>query len=237
MKWKNTAVPRDSFKQDLLHSFGAIMTVCEIRRNDAVNRVLTVLKSGRDPGDGVAPIVASPSKTSPMEEADIPEALLDLEEAAQDQIERRIASVFAGHDFTRLIEAILQAQGYVTRLSPPGPDSGIDIVAGQGTLGFGSPRLVVQVKSGDVVVDQPTLQSLLECITDTHAEQGLLVSWSGFKPTVQKRVNELFFRVRLWGRKEIINALMGVYDQLSEDIRALLPLRRTWTLVAESEEG
>jgi restriction system protein len=82
---------------------------------------------------------------------------VDLEEIAREQIEKRISSVFAGHDFTNLIAAILTAQGYETHMSPAGPDSGIDIVAGRGSLGFEQP-LVVQVKSGDINVDQPTLQ-------------------------------------------------------------------------------
>jgi len=122
-------------------------------------------------------------------------------------------------------------------VSPPGPDSGIDIVAGRGVLGFEPPRLVVQVKSGDVVADQPTLQSLIGCVQDAQESQGLLVSWSGFKPTVRKRTNELFFRVRLWGRDEVISALLSVYEKLPEELRAELPLRRTWTLVPEDEEG
>ena len=96
---------------------------------------------------------------------------------------------------------------------------------------------MVQVKSGDITVDQPTLQSLIGCVQDTHANHGLLVSWSGFKPTVRKRTNELYFRVRLWGRDEIVSALLGTYDKLPEEIRAELPLRRIWTLVPEDDEG
>jgi restriction system protein len=237
VKWLTTSVTRDAFKQDLLYSFGAIMTVCEVQRNDALNRVLAVARSGRDPGDGVAPGASPRSAASGSGEEAETDAAINLEELARDQIERRISSVFVGHDFTRLIEAILRAQGYVTHLSPPGPDSGIDIVAGRGALGFEAPRLVVQVKSGDVSADQPTLQALIGCVQDTHADQGLLVSWSGFKPTVQKRTNELFFRVRFWGRLEVIDALLSVYDHLPEEIRAELPLRRTWTLVAQDDEN
>jgi len=95
----------------------------------------------------------------------------------------------------------------------------------------------VQVKSGNAPVDQPTLQSLLGCVTDTQADQGLLVSWGGFKQPVRRRTNELFFRGRLWGRDEVIDALFSVYDHLPEELRAELPLRRTWTLVPDDEES
>jgi restriction system protein len=59
VKWLVTDVPRDAFKQDILFSFGAIMTVCEVRRNDALKRVLAVAKSGKDPGGGATPDLQS----------------------------------------------------------------------------------------------------------------------------------------------------------------------------------
>jgi restriction system protein len=94
---------------------------------------------------------------------------------------------------------------------------------------------VVQVKSGTVVVDQPVLQALIGSIQDTHADHGLIVSWGGFTSAVRQRTNELFFRVRLWGREELLDNLLASYEQLPEDIRAELPLKRTWTLVLDEE--
>jgi restriction system protein len=236
VRWLRPDVPRDAFRQDLLFSFGAFMTVCEITRNDALVRVEAVAKTGRDPGYEAG---ASAPRTTPasVEATSAEDADVELDKLARDQIERRIASSFAGHEFTELIGAILTAQGYLVRVSPPGGDQGIDIVAGRGTLGFDDPRLVVQVKSGDIVADQPTLQALIGAVQDAHANQGLLVSWGGFKRTVDQRRNELFFRIRFWGREEVLDALFEVYDRLPEAIRAELPLRRTWMLVPDSEEG
>lgn len=234
VEWLKTDLPRDTFRQDLLYSFGAFMTVCEIRRNDALNRVQVVLRTGQDPGDGVAPDLPKGGRKGAADEA--PEAsdqLVNLDQIARDQISKRIASEFAGHDFTRLIAAILAAQGYRTRVSPPGADSGVDIVAGSGPLGLESPRIVCQVKSGSFTVDQPTLQALIGSIQDTQADHGLIVSWAGYTSAVTRRLNELFFRVRLWGREEVIDNLLATYDRLPEDIRTALPLRRTWTLVLE----
>ena len=81
------------------------------------------------------------------------------------------------------------------------------------------------------------MQSLLGCIADTHAEHGLLVSWGGFKSSVRQRLNELYFRVRLWDRDDILNALFDSYEKLPEERRAELPLRRIWSLVPESEDA
>jgi restriction system protein len=238
VKWLKSDLPREVFRQDLLYSFGAFMTVCEIRRNDALRRVEAIVNSGRDPGFESG--VEKPTKArsdAVVEPAGAGDEDVDLAEIARDQIERKIASAFTGHDFTRLVAEILKAQGYLVNVSPPGADNGIDIVAGRGALGFDAPRLVVQVKSGTTTVDQPTLQALIGAVQDAQAHHGLLVSWGGFKRTVDARRNELYFRIRLWGRTEIVNALLEAYERLPEEFRAELPLRRTWTLVPDEEQA
>ena len=231
--WLRTDVSRDTFKQDLLYSFGSIGTVCEISRNDALDRVLAVAKGGKDPGYGASPDLPAQTPNAEGSESDEVAQGVDLPSIARNQIEARISSIFTGHDLTKLVAAILEAQGYVAHVSPPGPDAGYDIVAGQGPLGFDAPRLVVQVKSGDIVVDHPTLQSLNGCIHDANAAHGLIVSWAGFKRTVLKETNKQYFRVRFWGRDELIDALLSVYERLPEDIRATLPFKRIWALVSD----
>ena len=237
VEWLRTDLPRSAIKQDLLYSMGATMTICEISRNEAAARFASLAKLGTDPGPNASLKRSVSAVEATAMDSDAEGASNDLAEIARDQIERHVSANFAGHAFTELIAAILRAQGYQARVSPPGTDRGVDIVAGQGALGLGSPRLVVQVKSGDIVADQPTLQGLLGCINDTHAEQGMLVSWSGFTNPVRQRTNELYFRVRLWGRSEILDALFTVYDELPEDIRAALPLHRVWALVPSESAG
>ena len=54
VKWLKTDLPRTTFEQDLLYSFGAFMTVCNISRNDAVRRVAVVLEGKTDPGPSMS---------------------------------------------------------------------------------------------------------------------------------------------------------------------------------------
>lgn len=233
VEWLRTDLPRSQIKQDLLYSMGATQTICEISRNEAAMRFAHLAEKGTDPGPNNKAIVPKTKGTS--DDSGDYEGTTDLEAIARDQIVKHISANFAGHAFTRLIAAILEAEGYRTRVSPPGSDKGVDIVAGKGALGFDEPRLVVQVKSGDIVVDQPTLQGLLGSIGDTNSDHALLVSWSGFKSSVRQRTNDLYFRVRFWGRDEILDALFSVYDRLPESIRADLPLQRMWTLVDDDD--
>ncbi len=233
VEWVKTDLPRDTFKQDLLYSFGAFMTVCEITRNDALNRVQNVIATGKDLGYGATPTIKK-NNTKPTEAPSTPEEdqLVDLEQIARDQIEKRLASHYTGHDLTKLVAAILQAQGMKVRVSPPGADGGIDIVAGSGALGLESPRIVVQVKSGNYTIQHNDLQSLIGTVQDTQADYALMVSWNGFTAPVRHRQNELYF----WGREQILDNLFSVYDRLPEEIRADLPLRRTWMLVPDEGE-
>ena len=143
VKWIAEAVPRANFGKDLLNTFGAFMTICRVQRNNAESRIAAMRASGWKPETMAA--VTKTTVSAANEAAGAPEDT-DLEEAARDQIAQLIEARFKGHGLTRLVEAILKAQGYITYRSPEGADGGADILAGAGPLGFGAPRLCVEVK-------------------------------------------------------------------------------------------
>lgn len=228
VKWLETDIPRTNFDKDLLLSFGAFSTICQIQRHDAEKRVRSMSANGwKMSSAGKVP----PPKTEPEGDEDA----VDLELLARDKIAELIIRRFKGHGMAVLVEAVLRAQGYTTFRSPEGPDKGLDILAAPGPLGFGRPRIAVQVKSGDQPIDRPTLDQLIGTMQKVQADQGLLVSWSGFKSSVDKETPTEFFRVRLWDQKTLIEQLLDQYERLDEDIRAELPLKRIWT-VAEADE-
>ncbi|MEX0885823.1 MAG: restriction endonuclease [Phycisphaeraceae bacterium] len=234
VKWIEQDIPRSNFDQDLLYSFGAFMTICQITRNDAERRVRTMANNGwlsdltyRSPGT-----VTTDDGEETDEEADT-----DLELVAQDQIAKLIQAKYKGHGLATLVDAILRAQGYTTHKSPEGPDKGVDILAGRGPMGFEQPRLCVQVKSGDGPLDRPTLDQLIGTMQNMQAQYGLLVSWGGFKTSVDRERATQFFRVRLWDQADLIEQLLRHYNELDEDIQADLPLKRIWTVSLPDEVG
>lgn len=224
VKWINTDIPRTAFEQDLLYSMGAFMTVCQIQRNNAEERIKKVLKGKIDKLSGIEDI----DDISEEEE-------VDVESVARDQIVDFVNRKFKGHELSRLVEAVLQAQGYVTEISKPGPDGGVDILAGTGPMGFGEPRLCVQVKSSQSAVDVTVLRGLQGSMTNFGAEQGLLVSWGGFTRAVYEEARLNFFKVRLWDSNDLIKAILKNYDALSDSLQAELPIKRIWALVIEEE--
>jgi restriction system protein len=68
---------------------------------------------------------------------------------------------------------------------------------------------------------------------DFGAEQGLLVSWGGFKRSVLSEARRAFFEIRLWDAGNLVEEVQQHYDQFPEGLKAELPLKRIWTLVQE----
>jgi len=226
VEWMRTDIPRSALDQDLLYSIGAFMTVCQIQRNKAEERIRALVQG--------KPMPKLPLQDSGEDMAEgEPDVPLNLDEYASDQIRSYIGRKFRGHELTRLVTEVLKAQGYRVLMSPVGPDGGIDIIAGRGPMGFDQPRLCVQVKSSDTPVDVTVLRELKGVMDDFKADQGLLVSWGGFKQSVINDSRRRFFEIRLWDAGDLVNSILEHYDQLSKDLQAELPLKRIWALVLE----
>lgn len=231
VKWLNPDVPRSAFGQDLLYSFGAFLTVCKIERNDAEARVRAMSGSGwKEPAKPATKLgKKTPDGDEPPTDEDV-----DLEQLARDQIASLLQRQFKGYGLARVVAAILQAQGYTVHVGAVGPDKGVDILAAPGPLGFGRPRICVQVKSGDYPIERAVLDQLVGVMQNVSAEQGLLVSWGGFKSSIDKETQSQFFRVRLWDAEDLVEQLLEQYDKLPADLRAEIPLKRIWVVAIQS---
>lgn len=225
VEWLKENVPRTDFKQDLLYSLGSARTICQIERNDAEKRIKEILKGSKDPCPDGGGIIVPPENGE--------DGAADVEQIARDQIMAQIEQRFKGHDLSRLVDAVLKAEGYITEFSTPGPDGGVDILAGGGTLGFQEPRLCVQVKSSQSPADVTILRSLQGTMQNFKANQGLLVSWGGFNKAVDKEARLSFFSVRLWDANNLIEKIFNNYNRLPEELKNELPLKRIWALVIE----
>jgi len=224
--WIQADIPRNRFDQDLLFSLGAAMTIFQIKRNNAEERIRAIVEGKTPP----------PPQAGPGEGTDEPvEPIMDVAEYAATQIRAWIAQKFAGHRLADLIDAILEAQGYITEVSPPGPDGGVDIIAGRGPMGFDPPRLLVQVKSGDGQQDVKVLRELRGVMQDFKAQQGLFVAWGGFRRTVLAEAKKNFFELRLWDAGDVVDNVLRYYDSFPEELKADLPLKRIWVLVQDQE--
>ena len=230
VEWLATDILRSRIDNDILLSFSVKKTVFEVRRNHAEARISEMLGVGGPP----QPRNIGPTDGLDQEDQD---AADDLSTAATDQIIKFIGRKFRRHDLARLVAGVLRAQGYEARVSSPGPDGGVDIVAGRGSMGLDPPRLCVQVKSGDDRVGVNVLRELRGVMENYQAEQGLIVAWSGFTRAADQEARQLYFVIRLWNQTNLVEAVQEAYDRLDDQLQAELPLKRTWMLSMDEGEG
>ena len=238
IEWFAQDIPRDRFDQDILHSLGAFLTVARIQRNNAEDRIKEMASNDwhipKNSSERAKIDLPAKSKAQAINEEDeVVEPETDLAEIASDQIAKLILAKIKGHGLARLVKAILEAEGYEVHMPPEGPDKGVDLLAAPGNLGFSEPRICVQVKSTDGPVERMVLDQLRGVMENFNAERGLLVSWGGFKQSIEREKAAQFFRVRLWDRDDLLKNLFKTYEKLPEAIRTELPLKRVWMMVQD----
>lgn len=229
VQWLTTDLSRGIVGQDLLNSLGSALTIFGVEKNNGVSRIAALAQSGSDPGAAAAFGTAADISGDPTDEG----ALLDIEEIAANRIQAHIAERFAGHGLPRLVAAILEAEGYTTRVSPAGPDGGIDVLAGSGPLGLDSPTLAVQVKAQASAVEASVVRDLQGSASNVGADAALLVAWGGISGPARDHVKNLWFKMRVWTAQDVITKVTENYDRLSPEIQAELPLRQVWSLAVD----
>lgn len=229
VEWVKTDISRQKIDGDLRFSLGGAMTVFQISRNNAEERLRALVDGKPAP----QPRFYDTSADAGEAETTTSDSPPDLQQYALDQITEHISRKFRGNDLERLVEAILNANGFVTERANPGRDGGVDIVGGRGVLGLESPRLCVQVKSQDDPIDVGPFRELQGVLATFGADLGLIVAWGGFKQSVLSEARRSFFQIRLWDSDALVRNVQEVYDHLPEDIQKDLPLKRIWALVTD----
>lgn len=237
VKWIKTDISKTLIKQDLLYQLGSALTVFEIGNADANYRLEQILKGLPDPGARTALNVASQQAAVLRDSAEIEESAepLNLEEVAQDEIAKRLQEDFKGHELSELVTALLEAEGFTCRNSPPGADGGVDVLAGMGPLGMDAPKLVVQVKSQNSAVSDTVLQQLNGAIHRYHADQALLVTFGGVTAPARTYLEAQYFNIRVWTLDDILQNVYTHYSSLPTELKARLPLKQIWVPVISGD--
>lgn len=237
VEWQEEPISKSAVKDDLLYSLNAIMTVFNSTRNNAGARVLALFNSGADPGNN-EPTSTTATPTTVQVSLDSAEVTdpdpTPTVEAIRDRIRTHLVENFAGHKLTTLVADILESLGFHCEVSPPGPDNGVDILAGRGPLGLDSPTLIVEVKSEPSAVNVKVVRGLHSAMTQHRADQGLLVAWGGVTAPATREFLRDRTSFRIWDSEELLNRLFETYDQLPASTRARIPLKQAWVLDQDS---
>ena len=214
VEWLKTDLPRPSFTQGALYEIGSALTLFRIKNHD--NEFRDVLASQ------LPPMPTDPAVEEVAEDQPDAQRITDF---TRDHIVKAFSSELKGHPFAAFVAHLLNAMGYVTQLSPPGADGGVDIVASRDPLGLEPPVIKVQCKSSAGKSGAPEVQSLLGTLGSD--ERGLFVALGGFSPQAT-HVARTSPSMRLLDADQLIDLLLDHYDHLAEEARGLLPLRRVW---------
>ena len=229
VNWITAELSRAEYDQDIQDYLGRRPTVIKIDASNAESRIEAIV-SRRVDG-----FISDDAISWPLTHDDDGESAVDLDEEISNRIVNRIRQRFFGTRLEYLVASILRASGYHAIETRQGPDGGIDVVAGQGDMGFGHPRLCVQVKSGRSALDIADYNRLQGNVGGYGADHGLLVSLGDFTRAVRNENERSFFQIRLWGPNELVDRLLETYDELPDDIRSDIPLRNRRILIETDE--
>jgi restriction system protein len=157
--------------------------------------------------------------------------LEEAEELAWDEISKYLKSMNP-YDFQALVAALLKAMGYyVSWVSPPGPDKGIDILAYSDPLGTRNPRIKVQVKRQESSITVDGLRSFLAVLGDQDV--GIFVSTGGFTSAAEQEARTQEKRkITLLGLERLFDLWVEHYDKIAESEKRLLPLKPVYYIAA-----
>jgi restriction system protein len=210
VKWLKR-VSRDHFSEPARASLGGLMTVFQLDDHLPEIEGLATAKPGVPPA-------------APIDVEAAPEFHTEVEAKAGGLIADLISKLDP-YDFQDLVAALLRTMNFRATSKPPGADRGVDILAHPDPLGFGRPRIKVQVKHRKGTVSGPEMRSFRGALKDD--DNGLFVSTGGFTEDA-KREAEQSPPITLLDRDGFLVLLLEHYEALEPEFQAKLPLRRIW---------
>ena len=154
-------------------------------------------------------------------------------EEAEEQAWKEIADYLENIDpyyLQDLVAALLEAMGYyVSWVSPPGKDAGLDIVAHTDPLGTKAPRIKVQVKRRKDNIGVEELRSFLALINEDDV--GIYVTTGSYSKDASLLARQQERRrVTLIDRTRLVELWIEYYAKLSDEKKKALPLKPIYFL-------
>lgn len=210
VKWLG-AYPRTQFSQGALHELGSAMSFFQVK-NYAQEFQAALTGKVSPPPQGT-------------EDETVGLVAEEIEQSTRDFILKQLATELKGHPFAAFVAHLLETMGYHTRVAPPGPDGGVDIIAHRDELGFEPPIIKVQVKSTQGTVGQPEVTQLKGTLAQN--ECGLMVTLGSFPPKL-KQLGLGQSQLRLIDGQEFVDLVLQQYEALDPRYKGLIPLKRVY---------
>lgn len=207
VKWESSKISRDILSQGAKNSLGGISTVFRV---DDWESELEALLSGK-----IVPV--EPDSEDVDKTFNIENFIQQAKSMVEDAIDR-----LDPWKMQDLVAGLLQAMGYQVRVSPKGPDGGVDILAHRDAFGFENPIIKVQVKHKNSSSSAPEVQQLLGA--NPIGASCIFVSTGGFTSSARAVAQQN--SVKLLDITEVANLVTEWYEKLPIETKALIPLKR-----------
>lgn len=210
VKWLED-VPRTRLSQGALYEIGSAMSLFQVK--NYADEWLAILAGGQP--------VAPP----PEEDETVAAVTEDIIQNTRDFILKTLSREMKGHPLAEFVAHLMNTMGYHTRVSPPGADRGVDIIATRDELGFEPPIVKVQVKSSDGTTGRPDVQALYGNVETS--EHGLFVALGGFTSQAAEFARSKS-NLRLIDGDALVELILAHYEAFDSRYKGALPLKRVY---------
>ncbi len=213
--------PRSDFLPAALFEAGSAMSLFQIK-NYASN--FTAALQGQT-GTAIAPSVTPvvPGTTTDPDTA--PLIADNIEDITRDFILKKLATHLAGHPLATFIAHLFEVMDYRTRISPPGADGGVDIVAYKDEFELLPPIIKIQVKSTSGSVGGPEVAYLNGVLN--QAEYGIFVTLGTFTSAAKANAGAMS-KMRLLDGEAVAALVLQHYEALDPKYKNIVPLKRVY---------
>ena len=226
VKW-DRRVPRDALSVGTRNSLGAIQTIFRLNAGASaeLRKVAIALDAGED-----AVVVKPKAKEKDSTLADLRAEMIAK---ASEFVEDMIADL-EPDEMEQLVAGVLRAMGYKARVTPKGPDRGVDIFASPDGLGLQEPRIFVEVKHrlGKSMGSQDVRAFLGGRQT---GDRCLYVSTGGFTKDARYEAERANVPLTLLSLPELRELVTENYEQLDLEAKRLVPLTQLYWPVPGEE--
>lgn len=214
VKWLGK-VGRDRLPQKAKNSLGSVLTLFSLNQ-DIIDAFLAVLEGK-----------PASQELSSSGVPDIESVQLKDETVAQSHelIKDKIVALLP-EEMEELVAAILRAMGLKAKVSPKGPDRGVDVIASPDGLGLTQPRIKAEVKHRSGAMGAPLIRGFIGALRD--GDSGLFVSTGGFTREARYEADRSTFPLTLVDLDDLADLIVSHYENFDLEGRALVPLVRIY---------
>ncbi len=214
VEWEAEVI-RDDISTTSKNTLGAISTLFLL--SDAAAAEVLSIAAGKK---GVAAETEAEIDIEPEESLD------SIRAQSRELIKDRI-NALDPYELQDLVAGVLRAMGYKTRVSAPGADRGVDIMASPDGFGFEQPRIIVECRHRT----RSTMgaQDIRTFLGGRHKDdKGLYVSTGGFTKDARYEAERASIPTTLMDLDQLVDAVIDQYEKLDSESRVLLPLAQLY---------